>query len=291
MEIEKIKGKVAGSGIRIVFPEGEDNRVREAAEIIEAKKYARTLLLEDCEEPLCMAASMVAGGEADAMVAGASHSTAAVFRAALKKIGLKKNCSTASSFFLMESENKDIGENGSLLFADCAIIPSPSEKELALIASMTAENAASIFGWQPRVALLSFSTKGSSSYPSLARITGAVKELENMNPDFVFDGELQFDTAVMPSVAEKKDPGGKIKGKANVLVFPDLNSANIGYKIAERLGGLTATGPILQGFRNPVNDLSRGCSIEDIISVSCFTVLQALHGKVKKGDKDNGTVY
>ncbi len=283
MEIEKIREKVLNCGVKIVFPEGEDRRIRKAAEIIESKKYARVLILEDCEKPLYKGASMVANGEADAMVAGAAHPTSAVFKAALKMIGLKRNRSIASSFFLMESDNKKVGEKGSFLFADCAIVPQPSERELAVIACMTAESAAEIFGWKPRVAFLSFSTKGSSSHPSADRVSRAAKEVENMEADFVFDGELQFDAAVIPSVAKRKDPAGKIEGKANVLVFPDLNSANIGYKITERLGGFTATGPILQGFKKPINDLSRGCSVDDIVSVSCFTALQALYAKEKKG--------
>ncbi|MGM0568180.1 MAG: phosphate acyltransferase [Elusimicrobiota bacterium] len=279
MEIDKIKKRTLNSGVRLVFPEGGDKRVRQAADIVERETYAEATVLDSEKNSLEKAAAMVAEGRCDAMVAGASYTTAQVFKSAFKNIGLNERRSLVSSFFLMESKNRQIGEAGSFLFADCAIVPDPDEKQLVDIACATAEAAENIMGWKARVAFLSFSTKGSTSHSMTRKVVSAVDRLRRENVGFDFDGELQLDAAIVPDVAQKKDPEGGIKGKANVLIFPDLNSGNIAYKIAQRIGGMRATGPILKGFRKPVNDLSRGCSVEDIVSVSCFTALEVLSQK------------
>lgn len=286
MWIEYIRKKAESSLKSILFPEGYDERVVEAAKVIKKLNIAEVTVISDkeidgvrTEKPvegsLNEAAAMVAGGKFDGMVAGAANATANVIRAAIKGIGVDPDMSAISSFFLMESEKESFGEKGGFLFADCAVLPSPNAKKLADIAFATALSAKNILGWKPRVAFLSFATKGSASHESVDKVRNAVEELQKKEPDFVFDGELQLDAAIIPEIARKKDPDGVLKGNANVLIFPDLNSANIGYKIAQRIGGLRAIGPIMQGFKKPVNDLSRGCSVDDIVDVVAFTVLQA----------------
>lgn len=278
MWIEYIRKRARDTQKSILFPEGYDERIQEAAKVIRKLNIARVTVISN--KALKEAAGMVVKGEYDGMVAGACNTTASVVKAAIKKIGVSPAVSVISSFFLMESQDKSLGEEGAFLFADCAVLPAPDAKKLADIAFATAKSAKDILGWQPKVAFLSFSTKGSSLHESVDKVRAAVEELRKKNPEFIFDGELQLDTAILPGIAGKKDPEGILKGKANILIFPDLNSANIGYKIAERIGGMKAIGPILQGFKKPVNDLSRGCSIEDIVNVTAFTALQA----DKKGD-------
>ncbi len=275
LEIDNIRRKARGSGVRIIFPESGDKRVLKASKVISEKSLARPLIFNSDPVSLEEGARMVAKGEADAMVAGACHPTSEVIKAAIRNVGLREREGLVSSFFLMEGRGS-WGENGSFLFADCAVVPDPDGPKLARIALDTARAAKRLLGWEPRVAFVSFSTKGSSSHPGAVKAAEAVRVLQKKGPDFKFDGEIQFDAAVDPSVAEKKDPEGKLKGKANIIIFPDLNSANIGYKIAQRLGGMEAAGPIMQGLKKPVNDLSRGCSVKDIVDVASFTALQAI---------------
>ncbi|MFC2061945.1 phosphate acyltransferase [Elusimicrobiota bacterium] len=284
MWIEVIRKRAQNKNKSLVLPEGHDKRIRQAAKIIEEKNIAKVTVLnkdEDRKNSTLSAimekgAKMVAEGMADGMVAGAVSATAEVIRTALKNIGTESKDTVVSSFFLMEGDRNDWGENGGFLFADCAVNPEPSANKLASIAYTTAHNARNILGWEPRVAFLSFSTKGSSKSKLIDKVNAAIEELKAKSPDFIFDGELQLDAAIIPKIANSKDPDGRLDGKANVLIFPDLNSANIGYKIAQRFGGMRAVGPILQGLKKPVNDLSRGSSIEDIVDVASITVLQMI---------------
>jgi phosphate acetyltransferase len=214
-------------------------------------------------------------GKVDAMVAGAKNSTADVLRSALRLIGVRQGSSVVSSSFLMELENKKFGQEGKLLFTDAGVVPDPDFEQLADIATDAVGLYENLIGeGEPRVAFLSFSTKGSAEHPMVEKMQKAASRFKTKNPAIISDGELQADTALVPGVAERKAPDSPVGGGANVLVFPDLNAANIGYKLVQRLAGAAAYGPLLQGLAGAVNDLSRGCSVEDIVTVSAITLVQ-----------------
>jgi phosphate acetyltransferase len=236
-----------------------------------SKRIARLIL----KKSLNLGALMVTLEEADGLVAGAINLTASVIKSGVLMIGLRKGVSIPSSFFIMNIPHVSLGEKGLLIFADAAVNPDPDPCQLAEIAISTGRSAEVLLGWEPRVALLSFSTKRSASHPSVDKVIEATRIAQRKAPHLLVDGDLQADAALIPEIAQSKVKGSKVAGKANVLIFPNLDSANISYKLVQYLAQGQAYGPILQGFKRPINDLSRGASVEDIVTVITLTAVQA----------------
>jgi phosphate acetyltransferase len=270
--------KLERDGVEVVDP-ATDPRRAELAELLHQRRAHKGMTPDEAlhaiGDPLYFASLMVAAGHAQGSIGGAVRTTADTVRAALHCIGAAPGLKTVSSAFVMVHPDPSWGEAGVMVFADCAVLPDPGPVQLAEISVSAAHTFSSIVGHEPRVGLLSFSTKGSADHPLVAKVREACAELERRQPPFVFDGELQFDAALIPRIADKKAPGSEVAGRANVLVFPDLNSGNITYKAVERMGGARALGPLMQGLAKPANDLSRGCSAADIVQTTYLTLLQA----------------
>lgn len=290
---------------------GNEERIREAARISGAKlngvevfdhrksadfgktamfyhelRRAKGVTLEEAEQTvkdaLYYGNLLVKSGKADGSVAGATNTTAHTVAAALRCVGVRPGFKTVSSFFLMIVPDKNFGHEGAMIYADCGVIINPNVEELAEIAIASADSCQALLSVEPKVAMLSFSTKGSAKHQLIDKIIEATKTVKVRMPDLQIDGELQADAALIPSVAESKAKGSGVAGKANVLIFPDLNAGNIAYKLTERLTGGTAIGPILQGLDKPCNDLSRGCKAEDIVDAIAITSVQSQARKQSK---------
>jgi phosphate acetyltransferase len=327
--LDHIKQNARKHNMRIVLPEGYEERTIKAADIAIQEKLARIILIGDpaeinshagklglkniskaaiinpkshekkdhyinmmvelrkskgmtineasklIEDPLYLGVMMIKNGDADGEVSGADHATGDVLRPAFHYVKTAPGISVVSGAFIMILPDKSFGENGVILFADGAVHPNPNENELAEIAIASAHTARAICGFEPRIAMLSFSTKGSARNEMVDKVVNATRIAKEMAPDLQIDGELQADAALIEAIGKSKAPGSPIAGKANVLIFPDLNSGNIAYKLVQRLAHAEAIGPILQGMAAPINDLSRGCSVNDIVSMIAIASNQA----------------
>ncbi len=260
------------SGVRIIDPE-KSEKFSDFAHIYFNLRKKKGITIEQAQETmkkdLFFGAMMVKEGMADGSVAGSTASTGDVLRAGLQCIGMPKGISTVSSFFLMVMPEKTYS------FADCAVVPAPDAEQLADIAISTAINHQKLTGEEPYIAMLSFSTKGSAEHETIDKVIQAKELVKQKHPELNIDGELQFDAAIIDSIGRRKAPGSNVAGRANVLIFPDLNSGNIGYKIAQRLGKAEAIGPVVQGLNRPFFDLSRGCSVDDIVNTSAIAALMS----------------
>ncbi len=260
------------SGVRIIDPTRAEKLSNFTNIFFNLRKHKGVTIEQarnQVQQDLFFAAMMVKENMADGSVAGSASATADVLRAGIQCIGMPDGISIVSSFFLMLFPEKNYS------FADCAVVPDPDEKQLADIAISTADNHRKLTGEEPIVAMLSFSTKGSAKHEAINKILKAIEIIRSKRPDLNVDGELQFDAAVIESIGKKKAPGSSAAGKANVLIFPDLNSGNIGYKIAQRWGKAEAVGPMVQGLRKPFFDLSRGCSVDDIVNTAAIAALMS----------------
>jgi phosphate acetyltransferase len=269
-----------------IIDPSNNSRKHEFAELLLAIRAGKGLDLNQAlalvEDPLYLAPLLIKSGEAVGEVAGAINATGDVLRPAFQIVKTKPGVKAVSGAFIMLLKEKEFGENGILVFADCAVNPDPGAQELAEIAIASAATAHDIAGIEPRVAMLSFSTKGSAKHEKVDRVRQATDMARMMAPDLQIDGELQADAAIVQAIGQSKAPGSKVAGVANVLVFPSLESGNIAYKLVQRLAGAEAIGPVLQGMAAPINDLSRGCSVDDIINLIAITVNQVNAQKISK---------
>ncbi|MFH0790777.1 MAG: phosphate acetyltransferase [Candidatus Omnitrophota bacterium] len=305
--VARIRGKARSDLKTIVLPEYDDKRVVEASAIIEKEGIAKVVLLSKdkiipqqleqyiqefyemrkakgididsvrkmFDDPLYYAAMMARQGHADGFVAGANHTTSDVARAAILCLGINERISIACSCFVMVVPDCLYGEEGTFVFADCGIIPEPNPRQLACIALATAELMEKILDLPARVALLSYSTKGSAKGKSIEKIAEGLKILKETRPDLIVDGELQVDAAIIPEVAKIKCPESRVAGQANILIFPDLEAGNIAYKLVQRLAKARALGPLILGLNKPCSDLSRGCFVEDVVDCVAATAVRA----------------
>ena len=305
--IKRIRSLAKKKLMTIVLPEYDDERTLEAARIVNEEKIAKPLVLTPdmidknqldgyieeyyklyqskdisldivkklFSDNLYYAAMMTREGKADGLVAGAIHTTADIARACIRCIGLDERFTIASSCFIMDLPDNQYGDNGTLIFADCGIIPDPNARQLSCIALTAAELASKVLDITPRIAFLSYSTKGSAKTKSAEKIAEALTLLKEQSPGILADGELQADAAIVPEVAKIKCPDSPIKGEANVLIFPNLEAGNIGYKLTQRLSGCRAIGPLFLGLNKPASDLSRGCFAEDIVDSVAVSAIRA----------------
>lgn len=264
-------------GVKIINPETDPLRKEFANTLYELRK-AKGMTEEQaynlCGDVMYFGVMLVKAGQADGMVGGAVHTTGDMLRPALQILKTKPGISTVSGYFVMELKDKAYGDNGLMLFADCAVNPNPTAEQLADIAIASVDSAKAYFEGEPKVAMLSFSTMGSAKHELVDKMQLATKLAKEKAPELAIDGEMQVDAALVEKVASLKAPGSRVAGKANVFVFPDLNAGNIGYKLVQRLAGANAYGPICQGMSKPCNDLSRGCSSEDVCAVVAMTCMQ-----------------
>lgn len=278
-ELQKIAGDINIADITVVDPkinEKTEEYVQTFYELRKAKGMTEEKARETMQNPIYYGTMMIKQGDADGLVSGSICSTADTLRPSLQIVKTAPGVKLVSSFFVMQVPNCELGENGLFLFSDCGLNVNPNAEELAEIAISSADTWKKLFGTEPRVAMLSYSTMGSAPLvPMTEKVIEATKIVKERCPDLLVDGEMQLDASIVPSVAAKKAPESKVAGKANILIFPDLNAGNIGYKLVERLAKAEAYGPVTQGIARPVNDLSRGCKADDIVGVVAITAVQA----------------
>lgn len=268
----------------IIAPDNHPKKEQYAELMVKLRQHkgmTKDKAMQLLNDPLYLGTMIIKAGDADGEVAGAMNATGDVLRPAFQYVKTMPGMTVVSGAFIMMLKDQTFGENGMLVFADCAVHPNPTAAELAEIAVATGRTTRAIAGFEPRIALLSFSTKGSAQHEMVDKVVEATRLANKMEPNMQIDGELQADAAIVEAIGRKKAPGSSIAGKANVLVFPTLETGNIAYKLVQRLAGAEAIGPVLQGMAAPINDLSRGCSVSDIVNLVAITANQAAAVKVK----------